>query len=232
MATESTNFMRELEARFKLATQLPDRSRYKIFYGQIHPAKILTLGINPGGDPENTNSDGRTHKDGVVAAASGSYYEDGEHDILDCEWRENKGLRRLLTPLLNGDAARIRTDVVKTNLAFRRSAKATHINVQAAVAETAPFLTEIIETVRPELVLLTGPAISAFTSHFASQTTVLAPPEKDEKTKQTVFAASRVTLRRPSIEVLVVQVAHASQFSWTYERYGVADRILALMHGA
>ena len=231
MDSENTEFMRDLEARFKLATQLPDRSRYKIFYGQIHRAKILTLGINPGGDPESTSSDGHTHKDGVIAAASGSYFENEEHDILDCEWRENKGLRRLLTPLLDGDAAKIRAGVVKTNLVFRRSAKASHINVKAAVAEAAPFLAEIIEVVRPKLILLTGPALSVFASCFSSQEAVVAPPEKDEKTRQTVFAASRMSLRGSNLEVLVVQVAHASQFSWTYEQYGVAARILTLMHG-
>ena len=229
MANESTEFMRDLESRFKTAAQLPDRSHDKIFYGQIHPAPILTLGINPGGSPENTNTDGQTHKDGVIAAASGSYFEQGEHDILDCDWRENKGLRRLLTPLVGGHAASIRSDVVKTNLAFRRSAKATQINLQAAIAESAPFLAEIIEVVRPTLVLLTGPALLTFTAKFASQTTVIAPAEKDEKIKQTVFAASRARLRRPAIESLLVQVAHASQFSWTYDRYGVTDRILALM---
>src|SRR5260221_10929648 len=114
MDSETTCFMRDLEGRFRLATKLPDRSFYKIFYGQIHPAEILALGINPGGAPANTNSDGRTHKDGVIAAASAGYYENDEHDILDCEWRENNGLRRLLMPLLGGEAARIRAGVVKT----------------------------------------------------------------------------------------------------------------------
>ena len=232
MSSENIDFMRDLEGRYKFATQLPDRSSYKIFYGLIHPAKILTLGINPGGSIQNTNSDGRTHKDGKVAAASGSYFENGEHDILDCNWPENPGLRRLLTPLVGGEAALIRSQVVKTNLAFRRSPKASDIDQNAAINESAPFLTEIIDFVRPELILLTGSSLSVFRSHFSERTTIIAPPKKDEKTKHIVFAASRIWLRRPNINVLVVQVDHASQFSWTYERYGVSDKILALWKGA
>ena len=48
MCTEFTRFMEDLEQRFKLATGLPDRSQYKIFYAQVRPASVLTLGINPG----------------------------------------------------------------------------------------------------------------------------------------------------------------------------------------
>ena len=96
MDTSFTPFMRDLEQRFKQASGLPNRAHYKIFYCQVKAAPILTLGINPGGAPDNTNPDGRTHKDGVIAAASDSYFEHDEHDILDCEWRENQGLRAVL----------------------------------------------------------------------------------------------------------------------------------------
>jgi hypothetical protein len=226
--TEYTPFMHDLEVRFKQATHLSDRSHYKIFYGQIRPARILTLGINPGGVPANTNPDGRTHKDGVVAASSATYFENDEHDILDCEWRENNGLRRLLTPLLDGDSSRIRTDVVKTNLAFRRSAKTTHIDVHAAMTESAPFLMEIMEVVRPELVLLTGPALSRFNEYFSSRSTIVVHAQRDERVKQVVFAAARSKLHRPDIETLVIQVAHASQFSWTYEKHGIVEKIRAI----
>ena len=229
METEYTPFMRDLEARFQQATGLGDRSLYKIYYGQVRQARILTLGINPGGEPSNTNADGQTHKDGVVAAASATYYENDEHDILDCEWRENRGLRLLLTPQLQGDASRIRSDVVKSNLAFRRSAKTTHINIGAAIAESAPFLREFIGVVRPSLILLTGPSLAVFNGHFSEQTTTIAAQEKDDRVKQVVFAASRSLLRGLEIETIVVQVAHASQFSWTYDQYGIADRIRALV---
>ena len=221
--------MRDLEERFKRAAHLPDRSYYKIFYGQVRPAPILTLGINPGGAPENTYPDGRTNKDGGVASSSASYFENDEHDILDCEWRENNGLRQLLLPLLDGKSERIRSEVVKTNLAFKRSAKVSQIKVEQAIDESAPFLAEIIAVVQPKLVLLTGPAISRFADRFACESNAVGVPERDPKVGQVVFAASRVRLRRPAINALVIRVAHASQFAWTYERYSVVDRIRALI---
>ena len=108
MESSLTPFMRDLEKRFSHASGLPNRAHYKIFYGQIKEAPILTLGINPGGAPGNMNPDGRTSKDGDIAAASSSYYENDEHDVPDCEWRENSGLRAVLTPLVGGNSSSIR----------------------------------------------------------------------------------------------------------------------------
>ena len=53
-------FMRDLELRYKKISGLTDRSQYKIFYGPVRQAQILVLGINPGGDPANTEPDGLT----------------------------------------------------------------------------------------------------------------------------------------------------------------------------
>ena len=228
MDTPLTPFMRALEQRFRAASGLPDRARYKIFYGQIRPAPILTLGINPGGAPSNTNPDGRTHKDGVIAAASASYFENDEHDILDCEWRENSGLRTVLTPLVGGVLSDIRHKVVKTNMAFHRSARKKDIEIDHAMDQTAPFLAEIIKVVDPRLVLLTGVPLSQFTGRFASSVKQQGALERDPGVKQVVFAACSAQLRPTGKAALVVQLAHASQFGWTYERYQVADRIRAI----
>jgi hypothetical protein len=221
--------MRDIEQRFRRSTGLANRSYYKIFYCRVHPAPILALGINPGGTPSNTNPNGRTHKNGAIAAGSAGYYGRNEHDILDCEWRENFGLRRLLTPLVGGDIKRIRSEVVKTNLAFRRSAKKTQIDIEAAISESGPFLREIIEVAKPQLILLTGASLRAFIHHFAQSATRIARIIRDPHVNHIVFAAERATLQTSKRKVLVVQVAHASQFAWTYERYEVARRILRLM---
>ncbi len=157
------------------------------------------------------------------------YFEGDEHDVLDCDWRENVGLRKLLTPLVGGVRERIRHEIVKSNLAFRRSAKATQIQRETAFDETAPFLSDIIAKVEPKLVVLTGPAIREFTGRFASEENVLVEPEQEPRVKQTIFAASRVRLRATGSEALVVQVAHASQFGWTYEKWGIPSKITAIM---
>jgi len=167
---------------------------------------------------------------GVVAAASATFYENDEHDILDCEWRENIGLRQVLLPLVGGELEKIRTEVVKTNLAFHRSARRRDIDLEAAANQTAPFLTEIIKVVQPRLVLLTGVKLEDFTRRFASDSAVLVEAQRDPGVQQVVFAASRVTLRHPAIQVLAVQLAHASQFGWTYGRYDVGHRIINLLN--
>jgi len=226
--TSLTPFMRDLEQRFTLASGLPNRAYYKIFYGQVKKAPILTLGINPGGAPSNTHPDGRTHKDGVIAAASASYFENDEHDILDCEWRENPGLRTVLTPLVGGVLGDIRHKVVKTNMAFHRSAKKKDIDIDHSMDQTAPFLDEIIKVVSPRLVVLTGVPLSEFTGRFALSATPHTAPERDAGVKQVVFAACSAQLRPTRERAVVVQLAHASQFGWTYERYQVAERILRI----
>lgn len=229
MGTQFTPFMCNPEYRFKMATGLPNRSHYKIFYGQIRPAWILTLGINPGGDHKETLENGCKHSDGRKASASSSYFEGDEHDVLDCEWRENVSLRKLLTPLLGGDRERIRNEVVKSNLAFRRSEKVSQINREQAFDEAEPFLSEIIAKVEPKLVLLTGPTVREFAGRFASENRVLVEPEKDCDIHQTIFAASSVRLRSSVSEALLVQVAHASQFGWTYEKLDIPSKIIAMM---
>jgi hypothetical protein len=225
---EFMDFMSGLEERFQKATSLKNRSEYKIYYCQVRPAAVLTLGKNPGGSPDGTSQDGcidlvkRTK-----ASSSVSYFENGEHDVLDCEWNENTGLRKLLLPLFSDNRERIRREVVKTNLAFQRS---TNITRDQASFEKmcAPYLDEIIGVVRPKLILLTGPNLSQFCSRFGSKCMTRVEPVKDADVKQIVFAPAKLHLRKTGEEAVVVQVAHASQFSWTYERYHVADKIRSL----
>ena len=92
-------FMRELEEEYRTVSGANDRSEYKIFYGQAFQAPILTLGLNPGGVPAETSKDGVWKKDGSRASSSASYFERKENDILDCDWPENIGLRKIAASL-------------------------------------------------------------------------------------------------------------------------------------
>lgn len=221
-------FMKSLESRYRIATGLANRSQYKLFYGPVVQAPILTLGINPGGDPLKTSSDGVTHDDGTISTASATYYENGEHDVLDCKWKENSGLLKILDPLVDFDHERLRREVIKTNLAFRRSKSKKDIDIKLAIEESAPFLDEIIGVVKPKLILLTGVAIDEFTKIHASNPQILAEEERDPGVKQVVFSAANARLNATQDDVLIVRVAHASQFSWTYDRYNVVKRIKQL----
>lgn len=225
-------FMRDLEGRYRAASGLADRSRYKIFYGRVRPANVLLLGINPGGDPADVMPDGMgSRSGGRPHASSAGYYDDDESDLLDCQWKENDGLLKLLRPLFNHDDAAIRANVVKTNVAFRRGKKVTSIEVEAAKGEAAPFLAEIVGRVRPGLVLLTGARLEDFTTRFCRDVHPIGESVRDPGVKQTVFRAARVELRATGATAFAVQLAHASQFNWTYERYGVVERIRALQAG-
>lgn len=222
-------FMQDLEQRYQAASGLHDRAFYKIFYGPVRPAPVLLLGINPGGDPAEVAEGALNRKDGQDSAASAAFYEQDECDLLDCNWPENTGLKKLLVPLFGGDESRIRAEVVKTNLAFRRSKKKTGIDFERAKQEAAPFLSEIIARVQPRLVLLTSLDVASFIDSFGSVVEPVVAQERDPKVGQIVFEAARTTLRGTPSEALVVRVAHASQFAWTYARYDVIRRIQALV---
>ena len=224
-ATSFVSFMRSLETRYQKKSGLLNRAHYKIFYGPVRPAPILVLGINPGGDPTNTEADGAKQKTGEVAAASSGFYEGGEHDVLDCDWKENKGLKKLLVPLLNNDEEAIRLSVVKTNVAFRRSPKAKDIDIVAAKVEAAPFLAEIMAVVQPRLIVLTSIDLPAFLNSFCVNVGDLTEQVRDEKVKQVVFESAIAQLKNCESSSLIVRVAHASQFSWTYNKYDVVGLI-------
>jgi hypothetical protein len=229
MNTQYVPFMQDLEGRYRAATGLVDRSQYKIFYGPVRPAEILALGINPGGDPAEMLPDGVQHRVGPrIGAASAGYYENNESDLLDCNWPENNVLK-LLIPLVGGERELIRSRVVKTNMAFRRSKKANKIDIDKAKAEAAPFLTEIIAVVQPRLILLTGVKLDEFARRYCRESVPAGEVLRDDGVKQTIFRAARVALRVNAAPALAVQVAHASQFSWTYERYQVADMVRTLL---
>jgi hypothetical protein len=227
--TANVDFMRALEEKYRQVSEVKNRSEYKIFYGQVFPAPILTLGLNPGGITEGTSEDGTRQNDGSPASSSGSYFEQMENDILDCDWRENTGLRKLLLPLVGHDQNRFRSEIVKTNIAFRRSRAVSDIDLAVAEREAVPFIETIIARVSARLIVLTGPSIDRFLTLYALDSQPLTETIKAPGINHVVFAATEARLRSVDRETIVVQVAHASQFSWTYERYGVSAKIAGLM---
>jgi hypothetical protein len=227
--TANVDFMRALEKEYRKVSGVKNRSEYKIFYGQVFPSPILTLGLNPAGTPEGTSEDGTRQKDGSPASSSGSYFEHMENDILDCDWRENTGLRKLLLPLVSHDHNRFRSEIVKTNIAFRRSPAVRDIGLAVAEREAVPFIESIMAWVSPRLIVLTGPSIDRFLTLYALDSRPLTETIKAPRINHVVFAATAARLRSVDRETIVVQVAHASQFAWTYERYGVPSKIAGLI---
>lgn len=228
----SVDFMRDLEQRYRKATGLADRSQYKIFYGPVRPADLLVLGKNPSGDPADVMPDGKASRSGGKPhAASAAYYENDESDLVDCDWTENRGLRKLLMPLVDGEVNALRTRVVKTNVAFRRAKKVAPKTFELWKDEAAPFLSELVGRVQPSVVLLAGTDLGDFVGRHCSDVQLHGTSITDKDVKQIVWRSATGKLRATNKRALIVQVAHASQFNWTYEKYGVADKIAALAAG-
>jgi hypothetical protein len=222
-------FMKSIEADFKTATGLKDRSQFKIFYTPIWPAKIMVLGINPGGDPDTIAPDGVRYLDGSSrqAASSTGYWESGENDVVDCTWPENIGLLKLLVPIL-GSSASVRRNVVKTNLAFARSKNTKNSRfIEAAKEAATPFLRRLLDWVAPELVLLPGVKLTDFASRHCAEVVLLAERQVEQSVNQTVILPARVRLLGGNT-CIAVEVAHASQFSWIYTKHDLASKIKAL----
>lgn len=226
-------FMRGLEEDFKRQTGLKNRSQYKIFYGPVWRAPILLLGINPAGDPAEVAADGVQYQDNRDdrAASSIGYYENGEHDLLDCTWNENTGLRKLLLPIL-GTSERIRRFVVKTNLAFIRlrntkNAEDKH-TIDCFKNHSAPFLRRFLGRVRPGLILLTGVKLYDFANRYCAEVIELSDRQEEPGVNQTIIFPARVRLLSGH-SCIVVEVAHASQFSWIYGRHDVPLKIKILL---
>ena len=228
MPSESTQ-MQALEADYQQASGLANRASYKIFYGPMRQAPCLVLGLNPGGDPEQTSADGTRGAKNSVASSSGAWFEQDEHDLLDCQWPENTGLKRLLLPLLGGDEKRIRREVIKTNLAFRRSRTARDINIDRAIEEARPFVDRILSIVDPKLIILAGVSLSRFLKHHVQSSKPAAALLRDASIGHVVFDAAWVTFGADLSPRLVAQVGHASQFSWTYAKHDIPGRIASLL---
>ena len=224
-------FMQSIETDFKTATGLTDRSQFKIFYSPVWQAKIVVLGINPGGVPVTIAPAGVRYLDGsgTKAASSAGYCENGENDLVDCEWRENTGLLKLLMPIL-GSHDSIRRNVVKTNLAFARSRKAKNRRfIEAAKQDATPFLRRLLNRAAPDLVLLTGVKLGDFAKRHCTSINEIAARKEERCVNQTIMWPAHVRLL-DGHTCIAVEVAHASQFNWIYERHDVPSQIRALMN--
>ncbi len=144
--------MKDIDQRYRAISGLSDRRHYSIFYSRIDPAPLMVLGINPGGDPVTWTTD---------RLSSQTFYENFEHEYVDCQYAIQEPMLPFLMHLLGVGSEKIRK-VPKSNLIFRRSAdtssfKGTHgMTLTDARKESGPFVAEIIRHVRPRAILLEG----------------------------------------------------------------------------
>lgn len=143
-------FMKDLDRRFREAFGLDDRRDYSIFYSRLQPARLIVIGIKPGGA-----------RDGTHQLASQSFYEDWSHEYVDMHYRIAAVMRPALMHALGASSADELRGVPKTNTFFHRAIGTddfTASEMRKHVQACAPFLGEILAFVQPEFIILEGSA--------------------------------------------------------------------------
>jgi len=237
--------MKEIERRYCALATLSGRSYYTVFYSPVRPADILVLGCNPGGDPTTVHWDGVNRLKGMTspAAASLSYFENDEHNMLDCDYPENNTTAIVLN-LVGGDEAEFRRNVVKTNLAFRRSPGLDNVpkyhngmTLTQAYAEARPFIKEIFDLVQPELVILEGSIFDHFmkAARLPDRKNNSNPIDGPIKTQHRGRSTDLYRLHRVNAphnsSMLVAQLAHPTYHGKKYVDEGLDNRILRFWRG-
>ena len=148
VATDAIAFMADLDRRFQLASGLRDRRDYSIFYSRLQPARVMVLGIKPGG-----------RRDGTHQMASQTFYEDWAHEYVDMDYRIAAIMRPTLMRALRATTAEQLRGVPKSNCFFQRTVGTddfTSAEIRAQAALCAPFVEDMLRFVKPEALILEG----------------------------------------------------------------------------
>jgi hypothetical protein len=145
---QSLEFMADIDQRFRTASGLTDRRDYSIFYSRLQPARIIVIGIKPGGS-----------RDGTHELASHTFYENWEHEYVDKDYRIASVMRKTLVQALGATSAEELRGVAKTNSFFQRAVgvdEFTSAEMSRNVKMCAPFVLEILSFVNPDTIIFEG----------------------------------------------------------------------------
>lgn len=148
--TDAIAFMRDLDRRFQATSGLTDRRDYSIFYSRLQPARVMIIGIKPGGK-----------RDGSHQLASPGFYEDWSHEYVDMHYRIAAVMRPTLMTALEAQSADDLRGVPKTNTFFQRAVgtdEFTTAELNRNVAQCSPFLAEMVAYVGPDVIIFEGVA--------------------------------------------------------------------------
>lgn len=203
--------MARLDQEYRSATGLNERRHYSIFYSQIDPSPVLILGFNPGGNPDTWDES---------ALASTSFYENGEHEYVDCHYPIAVSMRQFLKDigLINSDEE-IRP-IPKTNIVFRRSRSMDGLKISdtQAIEEAKPVLDQIIKRVAPTTIIFEGISTKKhFEKHYCEE----VEKEIDNINVETpngrynarIYMADRARLTDSGRKVLLLGIGHPSKYS-------------------
>jgi len=203
--------MRRLNREYREASGLEERRFYSIFYSQINPSPLLIIGFNPGG-----NSDAWDES----ALASRSFYENGEHEYVDCHYPIAVAMRQFLTDVAVISSHDQLRSIPKTNLIFRRSRSmdGLRFSERDVILEAKPILDQVLERVAPNVVICEG--ISTL-RHFERYYCESVEEEIDDtcvdtpngKHRARIYKADKAVLSSNNRPVNLLGIGHPSKYS-------------------
>jgi hypothetical protein len=224
---EATKFMQELDERFRAASGLKERRYYSIFYSSIQRSPLLILGWNPGGNPENWDE---------AQLASRTFYENGEHEYVDCHYKLAVAMRGLLMSVLGMSNAEEIRSIPKSNLIYRRSTGqgTLPLNERAALDECRPFVEEVLLRVSPSHILLEGmTTLEAFESIYCREVAKeldgasIVTPNGARQAR--IYRADSAHVRCLGKLVTLIGLGHPSKFSSRREWAEVIRRTRSML---
>lgn len=208
MMDDAIEFMRDLDRRFRERSGLADRRYYSIFYSRLQPARVMVIGINPGG---------RT--DGTHQLASQTFYEDWSHEYVDEHYRIATVMRGSLMQALGAETAEELRGVPKTNSFFQRAVGTSHLTageIGRHVELCAPFVREMLEYVAPDALVLEGSAARDMVVQHQCASVVEFPEDEvwgDRRGRRNrFFRRERATLLATGKDVDLLTLGHPSHF--------------------
>ena len=216
------SFMQSMDERYQAVSGLHARRDYSIFYSQILPCRVMVLGWNPGGDPRTWSE---------TELASTSYYENGEHEYVDCHYPLAVAMRTFLV-----EALALRSDdeirtIPKANLIFRRSRGQDSLGIRdgEALTEAKPFVEQIINRVQPTAIILEGTkTLKAFERHYCGAVEPCVDGERimtpNGKVPASIYQFDKATIRCLGRSALLVGLGHPSRYAARAEWSTVIER--------
>jgi len=214
--------MQALDNAYRQTSGLQERRFYSIFYSKVEPSRIMVLGYNPGGDPDNWDES---------LLASRSYYENDEHEYVDCHYPLAIAMRDFLTSALDlSDVARIRS-VPKTNLIFRRSRNQDTLNLRpaAALEEARPFVEQMISRVQPLVIIFEGTVTldqfeKLYCDTVASSIDGPSITTPNGRNQAKIFRLDRARVRCLGRDATLIGLGHPSKYAGRVEWKQVVAR--------
>lgn len=219
---DTLEFMRKLDEEYCTVSGLTERRLYSIYYSKVAPSSLMVIGYNPGGDPDHWDES---------LLASRSFYENDEHEYVDCHYPLAVAMRSFLTTVLGlRSVEQVRT-VPKTNLIFRRSRSQESLGLRPAEAleEARPFVEQIIERVQPCAIFFEGTVtLDQFerlytedVSRFRDGPPVTTPNGRNHAT---IFRLDDGHVRCLGRRVTLIGLGHPSKYSSRAEWHQVIAR--------